>query len=226
MSYSGFGYGFDQTRLSAADRGALLGKVMGLVAFAFLFTAGGAFVGVGLGPGAFILSILGTFVCLIALMFLRERSPINLILLYAFATFEGMLLGPILDAYIARGMSGVVLDAAGGTALVTLLAGAYGVTTKRDLSGLGNLLFVGLIGLILASIAGLFLHLSGLALIVSAVAVALFSGYVVYDFNRVANAPRATEGDAILFAVSIYIDMFNIFINLLNILGILNSRDD
>ena len=58
------------------------------------------------------------------------------------------------------------------------------------------------------------------------IAVVLFSGYLVYDFNRVANAGRVSEGDAIVFAVSIYIDIFNIFLNLLNILGILQGSDD
>ncbi|MCA1645528.1 MAG: hypothetical protein LC797_08710, partial [Chloroflexi bacterium] len=79
----------------SADQSAVLGKVMGLLGFAFLFTAGGAVVGRALGPGAFLLSIIGGFGTLIALQFLRDRSPLNLGLLYAFATFEGMALGLI-----------------------------------------------------------------------------------------------------------------------------------
>src|SRR5438132_13731037 len=123
-----------RTDVGLADRPAMLGKVMGLVGFAFLFTAGGAVIGRSLGPGAFLLSIIGSFGTLIALQFLRERSPLNLGLLYAFATFEALALGLILDAYVAQGLGGVVLNAAGTTAAVTLAAGAYGYTTKRDLS--------------------------------------------------------------------------------------------
>ena len=74
------------------------------------------FARIGLGPGAFLLSIVGGFGTVIALQFLREKSPLNLGLLYAFATFEGMLLGLILDAYVAQGLGGVVLNAAGTTA--------------------------------------------------------------------------------------------------------------
>src|SRR6266853_201470 len=147
------------TDVGLADRSATLGKVMGLLAFAFLFTAGGAVIGRSLGPGAFLLSIVGSFGTLIALQFLRNRSPLNLGLLYAFATFEGMLLGLILDAYIARGLGAVVLNAAATTAAVTMAAGAYGYTTKRDLTGLGGVLFVGLIGVIIASVVGIFIQL-------------------------------------------------------------------
>src|SRR5437588_6135400 len=133
-----------RTDVGLADRPAMLGKVMGLVGFAFLFTAGGAVIGRSLGPGAFLLSIIGSFGTLIALQFLRERSPLNLGLLYAFATFEGMLLGLILDAYVASGLGGVVMNAAATTAAVTLGAGTYGYTTKRDLSGMRGFLVLGL----------------------------------------------------------------------------------
>src|SRR6266513_5055501 len=109
-----------------ADQSAVMGWVMGLVGFAFLFTAGGAVIGRALGPGAFLLSIVGGFGTLIALQFLRERSPLNLALLYGFATFEGMLLGLILEAYVARGLGGVVMNAAMTTAAVALAAGTYG----------------------------------------------------------------------------------------------------
>src|SRR5258707_9751912 len=117
---------------------AVLGKVMGLVGFAFVFTAGGAVIGRTLGPGAFFLSIIGSFGTLIALQFLRERSPLNLALLYAFATFEGMALGLILEAYVAQGLGGAVFNAAATTAAVTLAAGAHRDTTKRDLSWVGG----------------------------------------------------------------------------------------
>src|SRR5438270_11733124 len=148
-----------RTDAALADRPAILGKVMGLLGFAFVFTAGGAVIGRELGPGAVLLSIIGSFGTLIALQFLRERSPLNLGLLYGFATFEGMLLGLILEAYVAQGLGGVVLNAASTTAAVTLAAGAYGYTTKRDLSGLRGILFVGLLGVIVASVVGIFVQL-------------------------------------------------------------------
>ncbi|MDQ6670910.1 MAG: Bax inhibitor-1/YccA family protein [Chloroflexota bacterium] len=212
--------------ITVTNQPAVLGKVMGLLGFACLFTAGGAVIGRSLGPGAFFLSLIGSFGTVIALQFLRDRSPLNLGLLYAFATFEGMALGLILEAYVARGLGGVVLNAAATTAAVTLAAGAYGYTTKRDLSGLGSILFIGLIGVVVASLVGIFVQLPLLYIGISAVAAVLFTGFLVFDLNRVANARGATEGQAILLAVSVYLDIFNLFLALLRLFGFAGSSRD
>lgn len=212
--------------LTTAPRPALLGRVLGLLGFAFLFTAGGALLGQQLGPPAFLLSLVGSLGTLFALFFAREKSPLNLGLLYAFATFEGMALGLILESYIARGLTGVVLNAAATTAAVTLAAGIYGYTTRRDLSGLGGILTVGLIGVVVASLAGLFVQLPLLYIGISAVSAVLFTGFLVYDLNRVANSADATQGDAILLTVAVYLDIFNLFLALLRLFGLFGSSDD
>ena len=230
QNYTDLGYG-QVDRAVAAERGTLLGKVLGLLAFAFVFTCGGVVVGSRLGPGSFLIGLIGSLVLVFALMFLREKSPVNLVLLYAFATFEGIFIGPLLDMFIRGGAGNIVLNAAAGTAGITLLAGMYGYTTKRDLSGLGGILFVGLIGVILTSLVGMFLHLPGLYVVISMVVVAVFSGYIIYDMNRLRQTKYATEGDAIMFTVGLYLDMVNIFMALLQLLSILSggggsSRDD
>jgi len=201
------------------QRSAILGKVLGLLGFAFVFTAGGAVIGRSLGPGAFFISLIGSFGTLIALQFLRERAPLNLALLYGFATFEGMLLGMILDLYIRSGMGGVVVNAGLTTAAVALAAGAYGYTTKRDLSGMGGFLFIGLLGVIIASVVGIFVQAPLLYIGISAVAAVLFTGFLVFDLNRVAAMRGATEGTAILMAVRVYLDIVNLFLALLRIFG-------
>src|SRR5437762_5204953 len=212
-----------RTDAALADRPAILGKVMGLVGFAFVFTAGGAVIGRTLGPGAFLLSIIGSFGTLIALQFLRDRSPLNLALLYAFATFEGMALGLILEAYVAQGLGGAVFNAAATTAAVTLAAGAYGYTTKRELSGLGGFVLVGLIGVVVASVVGIFVQLPLLYIGISAVAAVLFTGFLVFDLNRVAKSRGATEGQAVLLAVNVYLYIFNLFLALLRLFGFAGS---
>jgi modulator of FtsH protease len=214
----GTGY-TDYGAVAVGERPAVLGKVLGLLGFAFLFTAGGAVIGRSLGPGAFLLSIVGSLGTLIALQFLREKAPLNLFLLYAFATFEGLALGLILDVYVANGMGAVVLNAAATTAAVTLAAGAYGYTTKRDLTGMGGILMVGLIGVIVASLVGIFVHLPLLYVGISAVAALLFTGFLVFDLNRVARSRGATEGMTILLAVSVYLDILNLFLALLRLFG-------
>jgi modulator of FtsH protease len=223
QDYTDLEYGrFDRAAVSA-ERGTLLGKVLGLLAFAFIFTCAGVVIGSRLGPGSYLLGLIGSLVLVFALIGLREKSPINLILLYAFATFEGLLLGPILDAFIANGLSSIILNAAAGTAGIALLTGMYGYTTKRDMSGLGGILFVGLIGVIITSVIGFFLRLPGLYVIVSMAIVAVFSGYIIYDMNRLARTKYATEGDAIMFTVGIYLDLLNIFLALLQLLSILGG---
>jgi modulator of FtsH protease len=212
-------YGDFGSTVAVGQRSAVLGKVLALLGFSFVFTAGGALIGRGLGPGAFLLSIIGSFGTLIALQFLRERSPLNLALLYGFATFEGMLIGLILEAYVARGMGAVVLNAAMTTAAVALAAGTYGYTTKRDLSGMGGILFVGLLGVIVASVVGIFIQLPLLYIGISAVAAVLFTGFLVFDLNRVAAMRGATEGQAILLTVRVYLDIVNLFLALLRLFG-------
>jgi FtsH-binding integral membrane protein len=210
---------------AVAERMAVMGRVLALLGFSFLFTAGGAFLGTMMGPAAFLLSIVGSLGTLIALFFLKEKSPVNLGLLYAFATFEGMALGLILESYLARGMGAVVLNAV-TTAAVTLAAGAYGTTTKRDLSGMGSILTIGLIAVIVASLVGIFVQMPLLHLGIAAVSAVLFTGFLVFDLNRVANARGVTEGQTILLAVSVYLDIFNLFLALLRIFGFLGSSDE
>jgi FtsH-binding integral membrane protein len=130
---------------------------------------------------------------------------------------------------VARGLGGVVLNAAMTTAAITLGAGAYGYTTKRDLSGMAGFLFVGLLGVIVASVVGIFVQLPLLYVGISAVAAVLFTGFLVFDLNRVANSRGVTEGQAILLAVRVYLDIVNLFLAVLRLFGfagIGSSRSD
>ncbi|MBM2809400.1 MAG: hypothetical protein HW416_159, partial [Chloroflexi bacterium] len=122
---------FEYSSAATAQRQEVMGNVLRLLGVAALCTAGGALIGRSMGPGAFIISLIGSFGTLIALFFAKEKTPANLWLMYAFATFEGMALGLILDTYVAGGMGKVVLNAGATTAAVTLAAGSYGVSTKR-----------------------------------------------------------------------------------------------
>jgi len=208
-------------------RDTMMGQVLGLLGFSFVFTALGAWLGTALGPGAFLPAVVVTFGSIIALYLVRDRAPLNLGLLYLLATAEGVTLGLILQSYVTRGLGGIVIDAAATTAAITFAAGAYGATTRRDLSSLGGILFVGLIGVVVASLLGIFIHLPFLHLAISLAAAAVFTGLLIYDFNRLANTAAASLGDAVMMTVSIYLDIFNLFLNLLAILQGLsgNNRD-
>jgi modulator of FtsH protease len=203
-----------------------MAQVLGLVGFSFAFTAVGALVGSQLGPGGYLIGLVASLVTLVALMLLKERSPLNLILLYAFATADGLLLGGVLEEYVQAGLGGAIVDAAGTTAVVTLAASAYGVRTRRDLSSLGGILTIGLFALLGALIIGIFVHLAALELAVAVIGALLFTGFITFDMQRVARTPAASEGDAIIMAVNIYLDIVNLFLFLLQLFGSgRNNRD-
>ncbi|HZR98156.1 MAG TPA: Bax inhibitor-1/YccA family protein [Chloroflexota bacterium] len=204
----------------------LAGQVFGLLGFSLLFTMGGALLAPRLGPGAFIMSLVGSFGALIALMFLKDKSPINLGLFYLFSVAEGLLLGLVVESYFAAGRGMIVANAAATTAALVLALSAYAWTTKRDLSGIGSFLMIALLGVIIASLINLFLlHAPMLSLLISAATAVIFSGFVLYDMQRLRGAKGGT-GDAIMFAVAIYLDIFNLFLSLLQILGFLGGRED
>src|SRR6188508_1931319 len=124
--------------VSQAQRGTLVGQVMGLLAFSLLFTAGGYLVGRALGPLGMIVGVVGSLACILVLSFARTKMSggVALGLFYLFSVFEGMALGLIIDSYLARGMGMVVVNASATTAALVLVLSAYAWTTKRDLSGM------------------------------------------------------------------------------------------
>jgi modulator of FtsH protease len=204
----------------------VMARVLGLLGFSFAFTAVGALVGIQLGPGGYLVGLVAGVITLVALLVLKERTPLNLVLLYAFATAEGLLLGGILEQYVRAGLGGAIVDAAGTTAVVTLAASAYGVTTKRDLTKLAGVLTIGLFALLAALLVGLFVHLAAFQLAVAAIGALLFTGFITLDMQRVARTHAAGEGDAILMAVSIYLDIVNLFLFLLQIFGLEQGNRD
>src|SRR3954451_10418444 len=220
MMYRGYA-GVDER-----TQATLAGQVFGLLGFSMVFTMGGALLAPRLGPGAFILSLVGSFGALIALFFLKNKSPINLGLFYLFSVAEGLLLGLVVEQYFAAGMGMVVVNAAATTAALVLALSAYAWTTKRDLSGIGNFLMIALFGVIIASLINMFLvHAPLFSLLISAATALIFSGFILYDMQRLRGAKGGT-GDAIMFAIAIYLDVFNLFLSLLQILGFISGRDD
>jgi FtsH-binding integral membrane protein len=222
-----YGRAIGQTR-----RGTIVGQVMGLLAFSLLFTAGGYLFGRALGPAGMILGVVGSLVAVLALSFARAKmsSGVALGVFYLFSVFEGMALGLIIDSYLARGMGMVVVNAATTTAGLVLVLSAYAWTTKRDLSGMGAYLMAGLLAVLLAGLVGFVLTLFGIPLgifgfLLSVVTAILFSGFVMYDMQRLKNAQTGLD-DPIMLAVGIYLSIFNLFLAILRIFGFLSSSDD
>ncbi len=115
------------------------------------------------------------------------------------------------------------MTAFGGTAIIFAVMATIATTSKRDFSGMSSWLFAGVIVLLLASIANIFLQLTILQLVVSAIAVLIFSAYILFDVQRIINGGETNYTTATL---SIYLDLYNVFVNLLSILGIVGGDRD
>lgn len=143
---------------------------------------------------------------------------------WVYAGLNGLALAPVLLVYTGEDVTRAFVSAAamfGGMSL-------WGYTTKRDLTGMGSFLFMGLIGLIVAAVINLFLASSMMSFIISAVGVVIFAGLTAYDTQNIKNTylAHAHQGDsewlgkaAIMGALSLYLDFINMFMMLLQLFG-------
>jgi modulator of FtsH protease len=133
----------------------------------------------------------------------------------------GFGLGSILSMYLAlpNGPQTVGL-AFGGTAAIFLGLSGYALTSKRDFSFMGGFIFAGMMVVILAIVANLFLQMPALSLAISSAIILLMSGFILFDTSRIA---RGEETNYIMATYGIYLAIFNIFISLLQILGIMGD---
>ncbi len=228
-----FGSRYQYQTLAPAYEGtqssSLISKVMGLLAFSFLFATLGTFVGFvvfanATGSSTFFIVAIAGFVVLLALRFLIQKSGINLFLLYLFTFLEGMSLAPLISYYLTNG-GYILAEAFLITTLTAFGLAAYSWTTKRDFTRIGDYLFFGLLLLLVAGILGIFFPIfnTGIGgLIISVIGVAIFSGYVLYYVQR-ARYMADTLPNAIGLTVSLFITLINLFLYILRILSILQG---
>jgi len=200
-----------------------------LLALSMIPTIAGALLGVNMGfalfPGSPVVSMLVFLGIAFAFMWGIQRtkeSAMGVVLLLGFTFFMGLMLSGILR--MALGFSnggGLIAMAAGGTGAIFFTLAGIATVTKKDFGFLGKFLFIGLVVLILASLANMFFQIPVLALTVSAVAILIFSGYILYDISAIVHGG---ETNYISATLRVYLDVYNIFVNLLNILMILGGR--
>ncbi len=150
-----------------------------------------------------------------------KNSGWGVAILLAFTFFMGLMLsrlvGHVMDM---RNGATLIGTAIGGTSLVFFGMATLAATIKRDLSGMGKFLMIGVVVLLVAACANIFLNLPGLQLAIIVAAIVIFSALLVYDINRIITGG---ETNYITATLSIYLDVYNIFSNLLALLGITNS---
>ncbi len=209
---------------SALATNKVLRNTYMLLSMTLLFSAAtaGVSMAIGLGQGAGLILLLVGF----GLLFVVHRtadSSTGLIMVFAFTGVMGASIGPMLNYYLALPNGpGLVLQALGGTALVFFGLSAYALTTRKDFSYMGGFLFVGLLVAVVASIANIFLGIPALSLTISAAVVMIMSGLILFDTSRIINGG---ETNYIRATVSLYLDIYNLFIHLLHLLTALSGDD-
>jgi modulator of FtsH protease len=151
------------------------------------------------------------------------NSAAGLWVVFAITGLMGFGLGPMLSMYLslANGPQ-IVGTAMAGTGVIFLGLSGYALTTKRDFSFMGGFLVAGLLVVFMAILANIFIQMPALQLAISAAVIMLMSGFILYDTSRMINGG---ETNYILATISLYLNIYNIFIHLLHLLGALSGDD-
>ena len=152
------------------------------------------------------------------------NSSKGLIAIFVFAGLWGGALGPVISVYLAAYANGsaIVAQALGGTAIIFLSLSGYALTTRKNFNFLGGFIFTGMMVVIVAMIANIFLQIPALSLAVSAAVIMLMSGFILFDTSRIVNGG---ERNYIIATISLYLSIINIFVHLLHLLGALTGRE-
>ncbi len=206
---------------SESDLAAFIKTTYQLFAASCLAATAGAYVGMGMAAAIsqwYIGLVILEFAMLFGLMFTRSKPGLNLVMLFGFTFLTGITLVPLLAAV----GSGVVAQAFFLTAVIAGGLSLYAMQTSRDFSSWGKPLFIALIILVVGSLVNLFLGSSLLQVIIAGAGALLFSIMIIFDTQRIIRGDFATPVEA---AVSIYLDVLNLFISLLQILGIFGREE-
>jgi modulator of FtsH protease len=195
----------------------VFGQVMGLVALTVGCLALGAYIGRNLSGGAGIAFYIGGFACIFGLNYAssRGREQLAIGLLFGLGLCLGLATGPVLAVY-AKAEPSVLWQAAGATAAFVAAMGSYGYATRRDLSSWARGLFWAILGLIAFGIIGIFVAIPHGHIIYGVLGLVVFGAFTIFDFNRLR---RASMASAVPIAASIFLDIFNVFLFMLNLLG-------
>jgi modulator of FtsH protease len=215
------------TIANPAETNRVLRNTYALLALSMVPTVLGAWVGIATGLMATMAGLLLTVIASFALIFAvkkTQNSGLGVVMLLAFTFVMGLVISGSIGLVLHRqGGADIVMLAFASTAAVFFGMAALSSVIKRDLSSMGKFLFIGLILVVVASVANIFLHSSALMTTISVISAGLFSAYILYDLKAVRDGYETNYVSATL---SIYLDLINLFMSLLQILGVLGGRDE
>ena len=210
-------------RLSALEANKVLKNTYMLLSATLAFSAVMAMVSmyINMPPMAYIISVIAAMVLGMFVLPKTANSSAGVGVIFLITGLLGFGLGSILTVYLAMTNGPqIIATALGGTGIIFLGLSGYALTTKKDFSFLGGFLFAGMMVVVLAIIASLFIQIPALTLTISAAIIMLMSGLILFDTSRIINGG---ETNYILATFSIFLSLFNIFVSLLNILGIMSN---
>ena len=215
---------------SLAERNRVLRNTYWLLALSLVPTVLGAWLGVATGITQYLGGGLGLIVFLggaFGFMFAIEKtkhSATGVPVLLGFTFFMGLMLSRLIAMVLGfKNGPELVMTAFGGTAGVFFVMASLATVIKRDISGLGKWLFVGVLVLLVGSLVNAFVGSSAGMLALSVAAIGIFSAYMLYDIKQIIDGG---ETNYISATLSLYLDLYNVFQNLLALLGIFGGERD
>ncbi|MDO4683304.1 MAG: Bax inhibitor-1/YccA family protein [Lautropia sp.] len=222
---------YEQSGAVAATRNRVLRNTYGLLALSMIPTVLGAWVGVSTGfsffAGSPFMGLIAFLAIAFGFMFAIERtknSGMGVVILLGFTFFMGLMLSRLIGHVL--GMSNgasLIMMAFGGTAAIFGVMATIATVSKRDFSSMGKWLTIGFVVILLAAVANIWLKIPALMLTISALAIVIFSLFILFDLNRIVNGG---ETNYITATLSVYLSIYNVFSNLLAILGIFGGNNE
>jgi len=218
---------YENTETKSSDLVGFLKATYQLFASSLMAATVGAYVGLGMVSmisswywGLVILE----FALLFGLYAVKDKAGINLIVLFGFTFVSGLTLTPLLSTvFHMPGGASIVAQAFLMTSVAFGGISMFAMTTKKDYSGMGKMLFIAVIILIVGSISNIFIGSPILQLGIAMIGALVFSAFILYDTQQIVKGGFSTPIEA---AITLYIDFLNLFISLLQILAAFNSSDD
>jgi modulator of FtsH protease len=172
-------------------------------------------------PMTYMIAVIASMVLGMFVLPRTANSSAGIGVIFLITGLLGFGLGAILNMYLAlpNGPE-IIATAFGGTGIIFLALSGYALTTKRDFSFMGGFLFAGMLTIVIAIVANIFLNIPALSLAISSAVILVMSGFILFDTSRIINGG---ETNYIMATYGLFLSLFNIFISLLSILGIMSD---
>ncbi|MCK5649251.1 MAG: Bax inhibitor-1/YccA family protein [Gammaproteobacteria bacterium] len=212
-----------QSQSAVLETNKVLKNTYALLSVTLLFSAFTAYISMQMEMPGF-MPLVATFGALGLIWLVLPRtanSAAGIGVVFAITGLLGLGLGPILNNYLQMSNGGqLIMTSLGGTGVIFLALSGYALTTKRDFSFMGGMLVVGMVLVLIASLANIFMQIPALSLAVSAIVILIMSGFILYDTSRIINGG---EKNYIMATVGLYLSLYNIFVHLLILLGVMSD---